>query len=57
MNPFHPAAAAFPQAPTAHTAESLSAVVAAKTEQIAAAHKQDASVGGPPNQIPISQVN
>lgn len=55
VNPFHPAAAAFPQA-TAHTAESLSAAVAAKSEQIAAAHKQDASGGGPPNQIPGSQV-
>lgn len=55
VNPFHPAAAAFPQ-PTAHTAESLSAAVAAKSEQIAAAHK-DASGGGPPNQIPGSQVN
>lgn len=55
MNPFHPAAAAFPQ-PTAHTAESLSAAVAAKSEQIAAAHK-DASGGGPPNQIPGSQVS
>lgn len=56
VNPFHPAAAAFPQ-PTAHTAESLSAAVAAKSEQIAAAHKQDASGGGPPNQITGSQVN
>lgn len=56
MNPFHPAAAAFSQ-PTAHTAESLSAAVAAKSEQIAAAHKQDASGGGPQNQIPGSQVN
>lgn len=56
MNPFHPAAAAFPQ-PTAHTAESLSAAVAAKTEHIAAAHKQDASGGGQPNQIPGSQVS
>ncbi|XP_037045076.1 RNA binding protein fox-1 homolog 2-like isoform X4 [Bradysia coprophila] len=54
VNPFHPAAAAFPQ-PTAHTAESLSAAVAAKSEQIAAAHKQDASGGGAPNQIPGSQ--
>lgn len=56
MNPFHPAAAAFPQ-PSAHTAESLSAAVAAKSEQIAAAHKQDVSSGGPPNQMPGSQVN
>lgn len=55
VNPFHPAAAAFPQ-PTAHTAESLSAAVAAKSEQIAAAHKQDASGGGGQNQIPGSQV-
>lgn len=55
VNPFHPAAAAFPQ--PAHTAESLSAAVAAKSEQIAAAHKQDASGGGgAPNQIPGSQV-
>lgn len=56
VNPFHPAAAAFPQ-PTAHTAESLSAAVAAKSEQIAAAHKQDASGGGAANQIPGSQVS